>query len=121
MIAPLTRAIAMIALAFALFEWKGLSPGLRSLLVLVVWTVLVTSLSAVKNLRYAVNSDGLVRALAAWFLVERFLPVCGRRWAAVLLGANALYELWIFHRVFITGGVYDPVTAELARALSMTP
>jgi 4-amino-4-deoxy-L-arabinose transferase-like glycosyltransferase len=121
LVAPLTSTITLIAMAFALFEWKSLSPGLRALVVVLVWTLLVTSLSPIKNLRYAVNSDGLIRALAAWFVVERFLPAFGRRWGVALLAANALYELWIFHRAFVAGGVYDPVTAELVRALSMSP
>ncbi len=121
LVAPFTTAIALIALAFALFEWKELSPGLRALMVVLVWTLVAASLSPVKNLRYAVNSDGLLRALAAWFVLERCLPKFGRASGVALVAGNALYELWIFHRVFITGGVYDPVTAELARALSMTP
>jgi 4-amino-4-deoxy-L-arabinose transferase-like glycosyltransferase len=121
LLSPFTSAVAMIGVAFALFEWKELSPGLRALLVVLVWTLVATSLSPVKNLRYAVNADGLIRALAAWFAVERFLPKFGRSWGVALAAGNALYELWIFHRAFITRGVYDPVTAELARALSMTP
>jgi hypothetical protein len=121
MVAPLTSAFSLSAVAFALFEWKRLSPGLRALVVVLVWTLLVSSLAPVKNLRYAVHGDGLMRALSAWFVVERVLPSFGPRWALLLGAANALAELSIFHRTFIVGGVYDPVTAELTRALSMSP
>jgi 4-amino-4-deoxy-L-arabinose transferase-like glycosyltransferase len=121
MVAPLTSVFALSAFVFALFEWKGLSPGLRAVVVLLAWTLLVASLAPVKNLRYAVHGDGLMRALAAWFVIDRVLPRFGPRVSLFFGVANGLAELAIFHRTFITGGVYDPVTAELTRALSMSP
>jgi hypothetical protein len=35
--------------------------------------------------------------------------------------ANAAIELALFYAVFVAGGVYDPVTSELLRALRMLP
>lgn len=121
MVAPVTSALALSAAAFALFEWKSLSPGLRALVVVLVWTLVAACFAPVKNLRYAVGADGLMRALSAWLLLERILPSFGPRVGLLFGAVNGLAELAIFHRAFVAGRVYDPVTAELTRALSMSP
>jgi 4-amino-4-deoxy-L-arabinose transferase-like glycosyltransferase len=64
-----------------------------------------------KNLRFIVMADPLMRVAAA--------PLVARRPA--LLFASAATELLIFFAVFIQGDVYDPVTAQVMRALFMTP
>jgi hypothetical protein len=74
--------------------------------------IIVHSLLATKNVRYVVPADPLMRiAVAAW------LPVRMR----TLVVINAALELYLFYVIFIAGGVYDPVTANLFRALRMIP
>jgi len=77
-----------------------------------VGIIVVHSLLSTKNVRYVVSADPLMRiAVAAW------LPVRFRK--LVLL--NAALELYFFYVIFIAGGVYDPVTSNLLRALRMIP
>ena len=105
-VAPLVT-VAFIGAAFA-----ARAPEQRRLLVLTVGILVVHSLLSSKNLRYVISADPLMRiAVAAW------LP--SGRWTAAALAANAAVELALFYVIFIAGGVYDPVTSELLRALKM--
>jgi hypothetical protein len=71
-----------------------------------------------QNLRYIAPVDPLLRILAAAFLVgERESP----KWLPAMLLINAVAELALFHQIFISGQVYDPVTDNLLRALKMLP
>ena len=40
---------------------------------------------------------------------------------AFLVLATIAYDVALFHRIFIAGAVYDPVTSEVLRALEMLP
>jgi len=81
--------------------------------------IAVHALLPSQNLRYIVCADPVVRlAVAAFLAVElRDRP----RTAVALLAVNALIELQLFHRLFVTAAVYDPVTQELLHALKMLP
>jgi 4-amino-4-deoxy-L-arabinose transferase-like glycosyltransferase len=90
----------------------------RHLLALVAGIFIVHGLLSSKNLRYIVPADSLVRIVAATFVCSELRD---RRWIAALIAINAAIELAIFRAVFLTGGVYDPVTSELMRTLKMLP
>jgi 4-amino-4-deoxy-L-arabinose transferase-like glycosyltransferase len=105
-IAPLVT-IAFVGAAFA-----ARMPEQRRLLLLAAGILVVQSLLSSKNLRYVIAADPLMR-----LLIASWLPP-GRWWTAALI-VNAAIELVLFYVVFIAGGVYDPVTRELLRALKM--
>lgn len=71
---------------------------------------------ATRNVRLALPADGLLRVVAATALASWSLPV-----ALAALVAVVASELWIFRRVFLREGVYDPVTANLVSALGCAP
>jgi hypothetical protein len=76
-----------------------------------------------KNARFFAILDPLARVLVAWILCE-VLPI-GRTlalgwWAAILL-CHAGFELALFHRTFLTGGVTDPTANAIFRALQVVP
>ena len=76
-----------------------------------------------KNARFFAILDPLARLLVAWMLCE-VLPM-GRTlafswWAAILL-CHAGFELSLFHRTFLTGGVTDPTANAIFRALQVVP
>jgi 4-amino-4-deoxy-L-arabinose transferase-like glycosyltransferase len=75
------------------------------------------SLAPLKNVRFAITVDPLLRIVAAWTCVSLLGP--RRVWMAV--AANAACELAVFYAIFIEAKVYDPVTANLLRALKVIP
>jgi hypothetical protein len=123
LLSPLTVLYAVAGATLVLSSWRELSPGVKSLFLLGLLILLTMSLVAVKNVRYAVNADGLLRALAAWVLVARVVPSgpFGRRLAIALGLGLVVCDYLVFQCVFVAGAVYDPVTAELVRALKMAP
>lgn len=71
---------------------------------------------ATKNARLALPADGWLRVAAGAALASWSLPAA--------LGALALSvaaDLWIFRRVFLREGVYDPVSANVLTALGIVP
>lgn len=113
-VAPIVTMIAIGALVAIAMRPDGATPGQRHLLVLAAGILLIHALLSSKNLRYLVPADPLLRLLAgSW--------IAGRRWTIALVAVNAIVELWLFCVIFLTGGVYDPVTDSLLRALHMLP
>lgn len=106
-VAPLVT-IAFLAAAFA-----TRTPEQRRLLLLGGGILVAHSLLSSKNLRYVITADPLMRVLVATWLPDR-------RWTILALLANAAVELAVFWTIFMRGGVYDPVTHELLRALRMS-
>ena len=104
-VAPLVT-IAFLGAAFA-----ARSPEQRQVLILAAGILVVHSLLSSKNLRYVIAADPFMRLLVASWMPRR-------KW---LLIVNAAVELFLFHTIFVTSNVYDPVTHELLRALRMLP
>ena len=71
---------------------------------------------ATKNVRLALPADGLLR-VAAGATLAAMPDLVGAGCALVAMVA----ELWIFRRVFLQAGVYDPVTTNVLVALGMVP
>ena len=117
-VAPLVTIVALAALTTVALRREGFTADARHLAVLAGGIVLVHAMVPSQNLRYVVSADPLLRILAAVYLTP-----AGRspRWLAAVLGLNAMVELLLFHRVFVVGQVYDPVTAHVLRALQMLP
>ena len=93
--------------------------GVRATVLLTLVLVLALSLAPSKNVRYAIVLDPLLRILAAWTLVV--LAGARHGWVTCAVAANAACELAIFSAVFLRAAVYDPVTANLLRALRIQP
>lgn len=79
------------------------------------------------NARYLLPLDAPLRVLVAVWLVGWVgrAPAAGRAArGALAAGAVAVsvgVEAWVFRRVFLERGVYDPVTAAVAAALDVVP
>lgn len=76
-----------------------------------------------KNIRNFTMGDPFIRLFAAWGAndyAERW-----REWGSTILVSvtilSGAVELWIFQTVFLKGGIYDPVTYQLLKALEMIP
>jgi len=108
-IAPLVTLIAIIAIG------SLRTPAQRHVAFLAIGIIAVHALISSKNVRYVVTADSPMRILAASWLATDM------RRAWILIAINAAIELAIFHQVFITAGVYDPVTHDLLHALRMLP
>lgn len=107
-----TAAVAIVAM--------GTSSGRRerSLALFLVISLAVFGVLPSKNLRFTVMVDPVVRMLAAWFVATRGFRV---RTMVAAAAANAAVELELFYRIFAQGGVYDPVTQELLKAVGALP
>jgi hypothetical protein len=117
-IAPLVTAVMLAALVAIAIRRDVFPPALRHLAVLVAGILLVHAVLPSQNLRYIVSADSLVRIfVSGYLLTERRLE----RGLIAALVVNAAVELALFHRIFVTGQVYDPVTDNLLRALHMLP
>ena len=106
-IAPIVTVATIAAFARARREQ-------RDVLILLGGILVLHALLATKNLRYIVSADPLMRVLTASFVGDK-------RWVVIGLLVNAVVELMLFRAIFITAGVYDPVTDSLLRALKMLP
>lgn len=86
---------------------------------------LVFSLLALKNVRYVSFLDIPMRILAVLTLTSLFHhPAVERvreRGLVLAVLLLAAYDLSLFYAIFIGGGVYDPVTATLAKAERLIP
>ena len=74
--------------------------------------IAVHALLLSKNVRYIVAADSLMRIAVAAYVPPRL---------RALIVVNAVLEIYFFYVIFIAGAVYDPVTANLLRALKMIP
>lgn len=85
----------------------------------------VFSLLALKNVRYVSFLDIPVRILAVLTLTSlSYHPAVvrvGDRGVVLAVLLLAAYDLSLFYAIFIGGGVYDPVTAGLAKAERLIP
>lgn len=117
-IAPLVTLVALAALVAVALRRETFAPAFRHVAAFAAGILLVHALIPSQNLRYIVSADPLLRILAAAYLMPE---TRSRWWLATTLGANAAVELLLFHRVFVIGQVYDPVTANVLRALQMLP
>lgn len=118
-VAPLVTTLflaAIVIFALRIGEWAREA---RLLALLGGGMIAVHALLPSQNLRYIVCADPLIRLTVAAFLAFelRNRP----RLAMAFLAVNALIELQLFHRIFLTAAVYDPVTRELLHALKMLP
>jgi 4-amino-4-deoxy-L-arabinose transferase-like glycosyltransferase len=118
-LSPVVCLLAVAGVTLVAYRLGGVDRWAAWVAAVLVVTLLVFSFLASKNVRYVIMADPLLRVLAAWVLVGR--PLVTVRWlfpvtAAVIVCSGAV-ELAIFHRVFVTGAVYDPVTENLLRAL----
>ena len=76
-----------------------------------------------KDARYFMPADAGMRMLAAWGVISA-APLVRPIAALLIAGAavtNAVVELLIFDAVFLRANVYDPVLANLLRALDAIP
>jgi len=118
-VAPIVTMLffaAIVTLALRMKEW---SRDVRLLAFLAAGMIAIHALLPSQNLRYIVCADPLVRLTVAAFLAFELRD--RPRIAIALLVVNALIELLLFHRIFVTAAVYDPVTQELLHALKMLP
>jgi Dolichyl-phosphate-mannose-protein mannosyltransferase len=121
-LAPLVSIAALISMGIAL---ASPAQRRRPAAALCAYVALLFAAYAFipKDARYFMPADAGMRMLAAWGVVS----------AASLLGpvaplliagggiVNAIVELLIFDAVFLRGNVYDPVLANLLRALDAIP
>lgn len=118
-VAPLVTILflaALVLFALRMGEWPREA---RLLSFLGAGMIAVHALLPSQNLRYIVCADPLVRLTVAAFLTFELRD--RPRIAMALLTVNAVIELHLFHRIFLTAAVYDPVTQELLHALKMLP
>ena len=121
---PLICVAAIGGLWIALGAPRSLQNGPGWLALLTALMIAAFGLLSSKNLRYYAALDPLLRILAAWTIVEHQLRGSSRKQlliAATVVVVSVGMDLALFHRLFITGNVYDPVTLTLTRALEMIP
>ncbi len=117
-IAPLVTIAALAAFVGIALRRDAFAPSYRHLALLAAGILAVHAALPSQNLRYIVAADPLLRILGAAFLLHDARP---GRWLGGALAVNAVVELLLFHRVFIAGQIYDPVTDHVLRALEMLP
>lgn len=115
-VAPIVTIAALAALVVTALrpQW----PELCQLALLAAGILAMHAILPSQNLRYIAPADPLLRIVAAAFVAA---GVRSPRRLAALLAINAIAELALFHRIFLAGQVYDPVTVNLLRALKMVP
>jgi len=115
--APLVSIVGGAAVVLvALGRERG--KELRALALMVAAAVLVFAVVPSKNLRFIVMVDPLLRLLAAGMIASA--ARCGPVLTAVA-AANASIELELFYAIFVSRGVYDPVTQTLLEAVGALP
>jgi 4-amino-4-deoxy-L-arabinose transferase-like glycosyltransferase len=121
-IAPIVTVATIVAAAFVLLRRREHEDAEWHLLLLLAAVAGAHAILPSKNLRYIVEADPLARILAASFF---WREIRSRGWgmlAAVAgVAINGAVELMIFVTIFVRYDVYDPVTAQLLRALGMLP
>jgi hypothetical protein len=121
-IAPIVTIATIVAAAFLLLRRAQHEKAEWHLLILLAGIAVAHALLPSKNLRYLIEADPLARILAASLF---WREIRSRGWgmiaAAAGIAINGAVELMIFVTIFVRYEVYDPVTAELLRALGMLP
>lgn len=120
-VAPFVSVLAGAAIVALMLDEKR-DRRVRAVAAFLVVGLATFSLLASKNLRFVVMLDPVVRLLAAWIVVSggQRGEARGSTLAAVA-AANVAIELELFRAIFITGGVYDPVTHTMLAALGAVP
>ena len=118
-VAPVVTIVFLAAIVMFALRVSDWSRDVRLLGFLGAGMIAVHAFLPSQNLRYIVCADPVVRLSVAAFLgfELRDRP----RIAIALLVVNAIIELQLFHQIFVTGAVYDPVTQDLLHALKMLP
>lgn len=122
LLAPLVCLLAAGAVVIVSSRVIGSEAGVRRLVLVTVITLVIYALLS-KNVRFVVMVDPMLRLLAGWVVVKHLLGP-GRFGLTGLVGVaivNGVVEIFLFHTVFIVHKVYDPVTANLLRALNAIP
>lgn len=121
-IAPVVTLLAIAAMIAIALRRDAFSSEHRHLAILAAGIVVAHAFLPSQNIRYIVSADSLLRILVAAFV---FIELREKKWFPALLISglliNAVIELKLFYDVFIAGGVYDPVTDNVLRALRMLP
>jgi dolichyl-phosphate-mannose-protein mannosyltransferase len=113
-LSPLVCIGACFALAFLI---DMIDAGARRLAVVTLAVLVVFCVAPSKNVRYVIFVDPLLRLLVGWMLAARLRT----RIALALVVLDAVVELTLFLQIFLDGGVYDPVSDNLFRALKIIP
>lgn len=121
LVAPLVTILACGAAAL-IVSGATRNPHARALLAFLTLGFAGFALLASKNLRFLLMLDPFVRLLAAWAVVMPREGVRTRTSTIVAVALmNVVIELELFHTIFQTGAVYDPVTHALLDALGSVP
>lgn len=122
-LAPLVCLLATGAVAMIAHPAAETDRGARWLALFLVVMLGVFALVPSRNVRNIIVADPIIRLLAAWCIVK--YQLAPRNLGLMALGAlalaNAAAELPLFHTIFITSQVYDPVTYNLLYALGALP
>lgn len=121
-LSPGVTLLAVMAVGYALFSGRVTS-GVLQLLALLAITVAAFAVAPSKSARFLLVVDALARMASAWVLVARApaLPRFGPLLAGLVVALNAVSEYGVFRSVFVTAGVYDPVSDNVFRALHIIP
>ena len=119
LLAPVVTVLALAAGGVAFVRHRGTDHGAWALTVCALFLFAAYAVIP-KDARYFIAADVAFRMLAAW-LVVAVVPAARLAVAAAVVALNGLLELGIFQVVFVRGAVYDPVLAELLRALGAIP
>jgi 4-amino-4-deoxy-L-arabinose transferase-like glycosyltransferase len=111
--------VSLLAIGAAVLVALDRSSGRRerAMMVFLVVALVMFGLFPSKNLRFTMVIDPIIRILAAWLIATRVSV----RMAVAFAAANAVIEVELFYRIFIRGGVYDPVTQALLQAVGAVP
>lgn len=118
--APLVSILAAAAVVVVVMAGRGYGRRERALVVFLVLAVAAFGIAPSKNLRFIVVVDPFVRLAAAW-LVATFGTVASPVRLVAVAAASAAIELELFTTIFVSGGVYDPVTQTMLEALAAVP
>jgi 4-amino-4-deoxy-L-arabinose transferase-like glycosyltransferase len=126
-LASVSPAAVVLAIGFSfhiLVSRKGKAGSVEGFLVAFLVGLIAVYSVAIKNVRYILPAEVPLRALAAC-AVASVLDARPRRGLALGLAVLVLVaiavDVTLFHRIFIAGAVYDPVTDGVLRALEMLP
>lgn len=123
-VSPVAVVLAMGFSFHYLVSRKGKAGGVEGFLVAFLVGLLAVYSVTIKNVRFVLAAEVLLRALAAC-AVASVLDAWPRRAVAMGLAILVLvaiaHDVTLFHRIFIAGAVYDPVTDGILRALEMLP
>jgi 4-amino-4-deoxy-L-arabinose transferase-like glycosyltransferase len=125
LLAPLAAPLAMLSIAPTTFDGRR-RDGTNAMLICLFLGCALLTLSPTLNVRQVLFAESFVHALSVIALVSVVgWTTGGGRLAKFALGAGIAVMLAInisqFHRYFIAGKIYDPVTDSLVRASRLVP